>query len=295
MRTVLTGTTGPLFRQLSETAPESVISVPLDLGDLQLMVDGINHILSLDDADNIVFLMGNLVAIITLFKHVNPIRFFSRFKNVTMIFADGSKPVWVKPCKELTKLAHKVVMVDCYNDELGGKVIPGLYLPIKRIDWYTNQQKDINLAFYGSTKMYYDRREILNFLVGCGYKIKYGGGMESNYKLDMMECLRRTSITFNFSNCETHPNMPKRHQIKGRIWEAAVSKAVILETRNNETASIFNDDEIVFYDDMRELPALIDRLQHDYVWRESLADKAYAKAIKYVDPDKYWEKLLANV
>lgn len=292
---LLIGFQGPIFTQLAETAPDNVIPHPLSRLSLNTIIDGLQMSLA-HRCDEIIFIMGDLMATAFAFKAISPYKYFGKFKKVTMIFADGEKPQWVKHRKSFEELADKVVRMDVFNDEMDRKVIPGIYLPIKKEDWHFGGGKDIDFAFYGSLALYSKRKEIISFLQDAKTGIITAGGEETRYQIDMMDALRRTKVTLNFSSCISKPG--KSHngevsQIKGRLWEAMVAKTVVIEDRNSESSKLFTDDEIVWYDDYREIPSLVDKLLTDYAWRETIVENAYRKATKYCDPDYYWGKLLA--
>lgn len=289
MNTALVCFKGPIMTQLTETAPNSVMPIPIDRMDFKNIVYGLKKSLNYE---NLIFVMGDLKRIMSIFKIIPP-TYFKEFKHVTMIFSDGVKPQWAKPMRQLSFLADKVILMDQYTDKRVDKIIPGIYLPIHKKHWYNGQEKDIGLSFYGSTSIYPERRETLAFLENAGIKIVTGGGEENQYPLNMMNELRRSKITLNFGNCLTgsQHNM-RKFQIKGRIWEAAMAKCVVIEPRNPETVKIFTDKEIVWYDDMEELPELIGGLLMNSVRRKEIAEKAFDKAKQYADPDIYWRKLL---
>lgn len=293
MSTVLISLDGPIFKQLSETAPEDFIRIPLSRNSLTEMVGGLKRAHQ-SKAENIIFIMGDLRTTLFLFRAVNPAFFFSAFKCVTMIFADGEKPQWTNNRIAFSKLAHKIVRMDTYNDDMPG-VIQGAYLPIKKSDWYMNEEKDIGFGFYGSLNLYTKRKEVIEYLKSANVPITIGGGEENKYSLDMMKELRRTKVTLNFSSCISKPGKSydgEVHQIKGRVWEAAMAKCVLLEPYDSPASKIFNKDEIILYRDMSDIPGLVDKLLKNDDLRLSIAENAFQKAKQYADPDIYWGKLL---
>lgn len=269
---------GPIYKQLAETAPEEVICLPMDRKDFKDIVANMKFSTEYEK-DHVIFVMGDLKRIKPLFDIVSPAFYFKQFKKVTLIFPDGTKPQWRKPMEQLSTLADKVVKMDVFNEH-------GCYLPIKKEYWYNDEPKDIDVAFYGSTGIYPERVKTIDYLKQSGIDVQH------SFVPDMMEALRKTKLTINFGNCLSGNTQLKKWQIKGRIWEAAMAKCVVIEPRNPETAKIFTKDEIVWYDDMEELPGLIDALLRDDVWRYSISEKAFLTAKQYTNPDIYWERLL---
>ena len=287
--TALVCFTGPIMTQLMETAPDSVTPIPINRYNFDDVMNGIEKSL---DHERLIFVMGDLKMTMALFRIVPP-QYFKEFKHVIMIFADSMKPQWNKPLHQLAMFANQVVLMDRYTGDKQKKIIRDVYLPIHKKHWYNGEKKDVGLSFYGSTKIYPERKEVIEFLKGAGVDIVYGGGEENQFPLDMMHELRRSKITLNFGNCLSGSQHDrKKFQIKGRIWEAMMAKAVVIEPRNPETAKLFTSDEIMWYDDMKEIPAMVDMLLHDHAFRDYMAENAYQKAKKYADPEYYWGKLL---
>lgn len=269
---------GPIYKQLAETAPDDVICIPMDKTDFKDIVAKMKFSVEYEK-DHVVFVMGDLKRITPLFKIISPSFYFNHFDKVTMIFPDGSKPQWLKPMMQLSRLANKVVVMDSFNKH-------GCYLPIKKDYWHTGEVKDIDVAFYGSTDIYPERKNTLAYLRQAGIDIQH------SFVPDMMEALRRTKITFNFGNCLSGNTELRRWQIKGRIWEAAMAKCVVIEPLNEETEKIFTNNEIIWYSDMKEIPGLVNMLLKDNDFRDYVAENAFQKAKQYADPDIYWGRLL---
>lgn len=269
---------GIIYKQLAETAPEEVICLPMDRKDLKDIIAKMKYSTEYEK-EHIIFVVGDLKRIKPLFDIVNPSFYFGHFNKVTMLFPDGAKPQWKKPIEQLSRLADKAVKMDSFNEY-------GCYLPIKKDYWYNDEAKNVDVGFYGTTDIYPERKNTLAYLKKSGIDVKH------SFVPDMMAALRRTKITINFGNCLSGKTSLRKFHIKGRVWEAAMAKCVVIEPRNTETAKIFADDEIVWYDDMEELPGLIDALLRDDVWRYSISEKAFLTAKQYTNPDIYWGKLL---
>lgn len=163
-------------------------------------------------------------------------------------------------------------------------------MPIREQDWaHATQPKLTDLGFYGSTEMFPERRETIDFLLNHGVKIAVGGGDETGYTLNFMEALRNTKLTINFSNCNRSEG-PPIHHVKGRIWEAAMSRTAIIETANPVTPKLFSNDEIVWFERKEELLPLIENLLTNDVRRQEMTERMFEKAKLHVAPDAFWAK-----
>lgn len=108
--------------------------------------------------------------------------------------------------------------------------------------------------------------------------------------LDYLAAMRKAKITLNFCNCNTRDGI-QLHHVKGRIWEAAMTRTVIVETRNPATASLFTNNEIIWFENKEALPKLLDGLLADADRREARANRMFEKAARFVKPEHFWGKL----
>lgn len=271
---------GPIFDMFAGTAPKNVNCIAMDKKDFKQIVSTLKWAVE-NEFEHLVFVMGDLPKTVAIFRIIQASFFFYAFRRVTLIYADSQKPQWSDANNDLhlSVCGHRILRIDRFNDD-------EVYLPIHRNDWYKGEEKKTDISFYGTLNLYPERKETLEFLKGAGVNIHH------EHVPNISKALCESKLTLNFGNCLSGRSGMYKPQIKGRVWEAMMAKCVVLERRNPEVAKLFTDDEIVFYDDMKELPSLIERLLSDYAWRDSIAEKAYQKAKKYADPAIYWERVL---
>lgn len=239
----------------------------------------------------VVFICADTQRTINFFKRVTPKKIFSGKRSIA-VFADASKPIWKAFGKALLPHIDAYVTADCADNPFDSdKWIPDVYLPIAEIEWAKeSQDKPIDLGFYGSVQLYKERLETLKYLRESGLNPSIGGGIDGGYSLNFMGALRHTKVTINFSNCNVIGQNPIHH-IKGRVWEAAMARTAIIETRNDITPKLFTDEEITWFDRKEELPGLIRDLLSDDKRRNSMTARLFDKAKNYTDIESFWGRL----
>lgn len=104
----------------------------------------------------------------------------------------------------------------------------------------SNAELDIPVSFVGSIGGYRSiREEYINFVKQNGIPIhlQTGGQVKDPISWnDYASILRRSKISLNFSQ-----TVNNEHQLKARVIEAMFSGSMLLENRNNETASFFTE------------------------------------------------------
>jgi hypothetical protein len=241
----------------------------------------------------LIFVCANFQEAAAFFETVSPEDLFGEFQaKKTVIFADASKPFWQDLARYLIPVVDAYVTADCAATPFPAeKWIPDVYLPIPESEWASETEEKVDdLVFYGSVRMFKERQELLDYLRGQGVPVLTGGGQEFGYPLDFMAAMRRARITLNFSNCNTGAGA-KIHQVKGRVWEAAVSRTLIVESANPVTPRLFTRDEMIWFESKQELPALLRKLLSDDKLRSRMASRMFEKAIQLVKPEIFWSKL----
>jgi len=241
----------------------------------------------------LIFVCANIFKAIAFFKAFSPGDFFGEFRaKKTVIFADAAKPVWQDFAKFIIPLVDAYVVADCAMTPLPAeKWIPNVYLPIPESEWASETGEKVDdVVFYGSVKLYKERQEVLDYLRGQGVPVLSGGGMEQGYPLDFLAAMRRARITLNFSNCNTGAGA-NMHHVKGRIWEAAVSRTLVVETANPVTPKLFTPDEMIWFESQEELPALLRKLLVDDKLRFQMTSRMFEKAAQLVKPEVFWTKI----
>lgn len=283
---LLSGIRSPLLNVYGKASLPHMIVCPASAG-----ADDLAQLLS-NAAEPLIFICANIREAVSFFEAVSPAKFFGSFRaKKTLVFADASKPFWQTFAQSLLPYVDAYATADCVQTPLDPKKwVPNIYMPIRDRDWaLASQTKPIDVGFYGSVEMFSERRETIRYLLNANVNLSVAGGNESAYAINFMEALRDTKITLNFSNCNTGEG-PPIHHVKGRLWEAAVSRTVIIETRNPVTPQLFSSEEIIWYDQKEALPELIRELLADDVRRNAIADRMYQKAMEYIQPELFWAK-----
>lgn len=284
---VISGFQSPFFHVCIKAAPASAVICLAKPNKAAL------DELSANLSEPLVFICANYQEAISFFNVVPPKQFFGAFRNKkTLVFADASKPFWQALAQHLLPYVDAYATADCVDTPMPReKWVPDIFMPIPESDWASSfEEKSVNLAFYGSITMFKERRETVDFLRMQGMPIDIQGGQENEYALDYLEAMRKAKITLNFSNCNTREGI-QIHHVKGRIWEAAMSRTVIVETCNPATTSLFTNDEIIWFENKEELPQLLNGLLADQNGREAIANRMFKKATQFVKPEIFWGKL----
>lgn len=284
---VLSGFPSPLLEVCARAVPAGVPVCPV-IPSAEAM-----DLLFLYRHEPLIFVCANFQQAVSFFGEFSPKEFFGEFRaKRTVIFADASKPVWQDLARYLIPVVDAYVAADCAMTPLPAeKWIPNVYLPIPESEWASETEEKLNdVVFYGSVEMFKERHDLLEYLGGQGMLVLTGGGQELGYPLDFMAAMRRARITLNFSNCNTGAG-EKVHQIKGRIWEAAVSRTLIVESANPITPKLFTRDEMIWFGRQEELPALLRKLLLDDELRSQMTSRMFEKAVQLVKPEIFWSKL----
>ena len=106
-----------------------------------------------------------------------------------------------------------------------------------RIFYNTSMVRDVDISFLGSLNGHPYRTSCLTALNDAGIKVLHTGGQrESRITIkDYADITRRSKIVLNFS--ETPDN---KVQLKGRVFEATLSGAMLMESDNFETEKLFD-------------------------------------------------------
>lgn len=144
--------------------------------------------------------------------------------------------------RKMDQFAYRIVLMDIKSDETETlKVMDLGFTPLPNSLFYQGKgYRDIDVTFLGSTNSYRSTRnsyiEALSALEQKGHKCVIGGGTSTS-RVTMetyAEIYRRSKIVVNFSE-----SVNGKHQIKGRVFEAIATGALLLESENNLTASTF--------------------------------------------------------
>jgi Glycosyl transferases group 1 len=284
---VLSGFPSPLLNACARAVPAGVPVCPV-IPTPEAMDSLFSH-----RHEPLIFICANFQEAALFFANFSPGDFFGEFRaKKTIIFADASKPIWQDMAKSLLPVVDAYATADCVMTPLPAeKWIPDVYLPIPESEWASETEEKVDdVVFYGSVGMFKERQDVLQYLHGQGVPVLTGGGQEFGYPLDFMSTMRRARITLNFSNCNTGDG-EKIHHVKGRIWEAAVSRTLIVESANPITPKLFTHGEMTWFAKKEDLPALLRNLLLDDELRSKMTSRMFEKATHLVRPEIFWGKL----
>lgn len=152
------------------------------------------------------------------------------------------------------------------------------------------ETRNFDVSFAGSVSQYPDRRAALDHLAASGIRVHVTGGQRQTTRLppgDYAAVYQRSRITLNF------PGAGDRTQCKGRVFEAMLCGAMLLEGRNPETEQWFDPMlDFVPFDDHRDL---VDKVRHFVSHDEERAEVAargHAKASRLYTGTTFWRAIL---
>jgi len=168
-------------------------------------------------------------------------------------------------------------------------VFPGAY----SIKLFKPSEKTIDVAFSGRVGNYRShRREYLLYLMECNVA-GFIGAFGSDFDLTAEEyykILAKAKIGLNFSYSVNN------HQIKGRIFETMLSRAMLLETENPQTASLFEEGKD--YVSFSSKEDMVDKIRYylkNDEERMRIAENGRRKMIECYNHQIYWDKILEKV
>ena len=159
----------------------------------------------------------------------------------------------------------------------------------------TNLPRDIDVCFLGSRAQHPDRQRLLQRLRELPIRLLEGGGQREE-RLPVEEyagLLQRSKIVVNFSRALGGST---KDQVKGRVFEATLCGAMLLETQNRQTPHWL--DPQTDYVEYRSPDDLVAKeewyLQHD-ADRARVARLGCAKAHALYTAVRFWETVLERV
>ncbi|MFC1989901.1 glycosyltransferase [Chloroflexota bacterium] len=190
------------------------------------------------------------------------------------------------------------IMIDSTTAYLQKTHQPEKYLPMwtpedPRIFYNPNMPRDITVSFLGTMAEHSDRLAGIAELRSAGIEVYQAGGQREN-RLPVEEYARvymRSKIAVDFC---CHTNLAP--QLKGRVFEATLCGAMLLESENPEIAAWF--EPMVDYVPFRDEKDLVEKaryyLSHDSE-RIKIASRGYHKAKEKYTGKLFWETVLRRV
>lgn len=153
--------------------------------------------------------------------------------------------------------------------------------------------RDIEVSFVGSMHNRPDRISAIDALRGNGIPVHQTGGQREQLvsPQDYANILQRSRITLNFGR-----NAPGYEQAKGRIFEANLCGALLLEEDNPETSHWFAPTtEYVPFGDHGDLIAKVRHYLAHEDERRAIAANGHKKAVELYSADQWWRCLFAKL
>jgi hypothetical protein len=158
-------------------------------------------------------------------------------------------------------------------------------------------KKDINFSFLGQINSYRNtRREFVDYLTLNNIE----GYLSTDERSDQVshekygEILGRSKIGLNFSYSVD------KHQLKGRVFETILAGALLLESKNDQTAALFEDgEEFVSFTTKEDLLEKIKHYVFNDIERNRIAENGRRKVMELYNGFNFWQiifqKLKFNV
>lgn len=220
--------------------------------------------------------------------------------TIAAMYWDSALPGQVKFADAFGEAIDFNIAIDCYTVYPQISSRPDSYLPLwtpqdTRIFFRDETPRDIGLSFIGSTARYADREGALAALAQAGIAVTKGGGQrEDRLPIETYaDMLRRSQITLNFSKVFA-PEVPS-HQFKGRVLEAMLCGALLLEPNNLQTQRWFTAG--VEYDTFGSFEELVRKAAFylkDQDARLAMADRAAEKAETILSARAFWTAVFAR-
>jgi hypothetical protein len=191
------------------------------------------------------------------------------------------------------------VIVDCYSNYAANGAYPDKFLAAwtpQDPELYTGgtDARPIDVSFLGSQRRYPDRKLALGLLGEAGIEVRQGGGqMEGGLSpKDYAALFRQSKITINFAR----PALDgPGNQCKGRVIEATLSGALLMEQSNRETEMWFTPGvHFAAFTDERDLVAQIRHYLADDAMRTRIAAAGAAHARANYTADAFWRRVLGR-
>jgi hypothetical protein len=177
---------------------------------------------------------------------------------------------------------------------------PDRYMPMwtpqdTRYFFNPHRARDIDVCFLGSMAGYADRQAGIAALRNCGIEVfQKGGQREQALPLqDYAGVLQRSKICLNFPRMRGDPTLV---QAKGRIFEATLCGALLLDAENDQTRRWFTPLEE--YDSFADEEDLVKKVRYylgNEVERTTLANRGWIKATTVYHPRKFWQSVFQTL
>lgn len=214
---------------------------------------------------------------------------------VIIIWWDSVKPQNIKTAESLLPVVSFHIVPDSSSAYLKYTNQPEKYIPF----WVAHSttifndagfKRDIDVSFAGSVDPYYERQARLHALFSNNINVYVSGG-QREHRLsieDYAAILKRSKITLNFSR-----NPHGQFQIRGRVYEATLCGAMLLESENPETARWFEPMvDYVPFRDGKDLVAKVRYYLENDDEREKIAAAGHSKTTQRYTGTAFWKTMI---
>ncbi|NQV55747.1 MAG: glycosyltransferase family 1 protein [Rhodospirillales bacterium] len=217
--------------------------------------------------------------------------------RIVLMFPDTFGPGSAGRCEKYSPAADLILLQDSYTDVLSNIADGAKYLPVwtpqdPNLFFDPGAPRDINISFLGSIARYTDRKIGIGMLAEAGIDIFHRGGQDEDpISLDdYADLMRRSKIALNFSRpVFDEPG----HQCKGRVFEATLSGAMLLEQANDETERWMTAGKhYIAFEDERDLVEKAGYYLEHEDERQAIAEAGHKHAAAYYSAEKYWRAVL---
>jgi hypothetical protein len=157
--------------------------------------------------------------------------------------------------------------------------------------------REIDVAFLGTTIGHSKRQSGIQALRNAGIEVCQGGGQYGR-RLDIRqyaEMYQNAKIVVNFS--WTYDTIPvvTPYQLKGRIFEAALCGAMVLDSENPYSKLWFEPEELVTFSSEEDLVEKVKHYLEFEIIRQTTAYQGCKKVQDAYNPRRFWETVLQKV
>ena len=215
---------------------------------------------------------------------------------IVAIWFDSVLPPVMRLAESLLPLVNLNVVVDSPTAYLKSTHHPEKYLPLwtpqdSRVFHNPRLERDIDVSFTGSLVNRSDRWSGIAALKANGVEVHQTGGQREKH-LPVDEYARvymRSKIALNF--CSTGPHI----QTKGRVFEATLCGALLMEAENSQTAKWFEPmTEYVAFRDESDLVGKVKYYLAHSSERREIAMRGHQKAKERYTGEMFWQVVLGK-
>jgi spore maturation protein CgeB len=190
----------------------------------------------------------------------------------------------------MTEYAHQIVLDDQHFK--GTKIIP-TWTPFALPTYPINNKKDIGVYFGGRIDNQ-QREETLRYLLECGIPLLITGSNPWNAINigSMYSYMQRSKIVLNFSRSRFRDT----DHFKGRVIEAMMSGAMVLENKNNQSSTYFEPGkDLIHWEDLEDLINKIEFYLKNDQERIKIAHNGQKKCDEELNAEKWWLRLFDKI